>query len=566
MTSRVLLRSTLVVPVLFATMVACSDNKDGNGPGAGSFTLGAPATSQVTVPAGSSVNVTIPVTFTGAMSPVTLTADSVPAGISVGFQPTTITAGTEQVTFAIRADPTIAAKTATIKIIAKATDMTDQVARVTVTTTPAPTYTLANNTTSAAPVVIKRGQGNTVTLTLDRTGGFTGPLDIIPDAIPAGFTVTPLTGVTGNTATLTINTANLLTPSGTGSFTVRATNPTIGDRTTTIRYNVTPEYTLTNSSSAANPVVIQRTQSGTATITVNRDTYQGALALAASSLPKGISVASVNVPAGSNTATITIATADSAVADTGSFVITGTAAGLQNQTTRVRYKVLAEPGVQIAVANRTVLQSSPDTVYVTVNREGGFTGPVTVTLSGLPAGISADPVTQDTGSTVGVPLDIGDNAAVGAATITASVSGAGIATKTKTGTLTVVSNMLTSGTGITIASTRARDTYTIYRVNVPAGATQLTVTLLGGTGDADVEVYNSNFSARLGASGKAGNNETITVNNPPAGTAYIVVYVWDPYAGATLTATVTGGSASTQLRTLQARTSLPKNLRNPRSR
>jgi Bacterial pre-peptidase C-terminal domain len=560
MISRVLLRRTLVLPLALAAFVACSDD-NGSDPTGGSFTLGAPASTQVSLQPGQATTVTIPVTFTGNMSPVSLRADSVPSGVRVGFAPATITSGTTVVTVSITADPAVTAKTGTVKIVATAPGMTTpQVARIAVTTTAQPSYSITNNTSTAAPVVIKRGQGNTITVTFDRAGGFTGPVDIIADAVPAGFTISQPTNVTGNTATVTITTTNLNTASGTGSFTLRAINPGMIDRTTTVQYSVTPEYTLTNSAStAATAVQIQRTASGTATITINRDTYQGPVTLTASGLPTGITVPTVTDVAG-NTATITINTAATAVADTGSFLITGTAAGYQNQTTRVHFRVLAEPGVQIAAANRSVLQSSPDTMYVTVNREGGFTGPVTVTLTDLPAGVTAAPVTSDAGTTVGVPLDIADDAAVGAKVITVSVSGAGIATKTATPTLTVRSNLLASGTGITLASSRARDTYEIYRVNVPTGATQLRVTLTGGTGDADVEVYNSTFSTRLGSSGAAGNAETITVNNPPAGTVYIVVYVWDAYANATLTATVTGGEPGLASAALRGAVAAPRNL------
>src|SRR5215217_811590 len=71
MTSRVLLRRTLVLPIVFAAFAAaCSDDKDGNGPGSGSFTLGTPSATQVTLAAGTAQNITIPVTFTGAMNPV----------------------------------------------------------------------------------------------------------------------------------------------------------------------------------------------------------------------------------------------------------------------------------------------------------------------------------------------------------------------------------------------------------------------------------------------------------------------------------------------------------------
>jgi hypothetical protein len=383
-----------MLPLALAAFVACGDD-EGNNPTGGSFTLGAPASTQVSLQAGQATTVTIPVTFTGNMSPVTLRADSVPAGVRVGFQPATITNGTNVVTVSIVADPAATAKTGTVKIIATAPGMTTpQVTRIAVTTTVPPSYTVTNSAATNA-VAIQRTQSGTVTITLDRSGGFTGPVDIIPDALPAGVSVASVMGVTGNTATLTINTA-ANAQAVAGSFTVRLVNP-----------------------------------------------------------------------------------------------------GMIDRTTVVKYSIIAEPGVQVAAADRSVLQSSPDTMFVTVNREGGFTGAVTVTLTNLPAGVTAAPVTSAAGTTVAVPLNITDAAAVGAKQITASVSGTGIATKTATPTLTVRSNLLTSGTGITIASSRARNTIDVYRVVVPTGATSLTVTLAGGTGDADVEIYTESFFESL---------------------------------------------------------------------
>lgn len=435
MTSRVLLRRTLVIPVLLAALAACSDD-DTTGTGGGSFTLGAPANAAVTIQAGQATTVTIPVTFTGNMRPVTLAADSVPAGIRVGFQPSVISNGTEVVTVSITTNPDVAAGTRTIKIVARAPDMQDQVARIAVTTQRAPSYTLTNPTTATAPVTIQRTQSGTVTLTIDRSGGFTGPVDIYPDALPAGVTVAPVMNVTGNTATITINTTGSAQAVA-GSFTVRATNPSMGDRVSTIRY-----------------------------------------------------------------------------------------------------RILAEPGVQIASTAKTIQQGGPDTVYVTVNREGGFTGPVTVTLTNLPAGVTAAPVTSDAGSTVAVPLTIASNAAVGTSNITVSVAGANIETKTVTPALTVRSGTLTSGTGVTAADPRPRGSRLHWTINVPAGATGLLVTFQGGTGDGDLYIFSPNGD-RVCAEENVDNAETCTIANPVAGVYRIRVEVWNPYAGATLRATVT---------------------------
>lgn len=114
--------------------------------------------------------------------------------------------------------------------------------------------------------------------------------------------------------------------------------------------------------------------------------------------------------------------------------------------------------------------------------------------------------------------------------------------------LAVVGIGLTSGvpvTGVTSGSL-VRDEGLVYHIAVPAGATGLTVTFTGGTGDGDIYVQkgsppdDSKFPPTGGcASGNGGNQESCTVTAPAAGTWYIFVAVFDPYAGATLTATVT---------------------------
>ncbi|MBM4027584.1 MAG: hypothetical protein FJ280_19590 [Planctomycetes bacterium] len=79
-----------------------------------------------------------------------------------------------------------------------------------------------------------------------------------------------------------------------------------------------------------------------------------------------------------------------------------------------------------------------------------------------------------------------------------------------------------------------------FQIEVPAGQTKLEIALSGGTGDADLYV-------RLGAKPTTkewdyrpflfGNNETVTIDNPKAGTYYIMVRGYVPYAGVTLKAT-----------------------------
>jgi carboxypeptidase T len=112
--------------------------------------------------------------------------------------------------------------------------------------------------------------------------------------------------------------------------------------------------------------------------------------------------------------------------------------------------------------------------------------------------------------------------------------------------LAVFGTPVTSGVPVTNVSsgTLARSQGLLYRIVVPAGATKLTATFTGGTGDGDIFVQRAippdDSGKEVGChSWNGGNAEACSVTNPQKGTWYIFVAVYDPYAGATFTATVT---------------------------
>lgn len=91
-----------------------------------------------------------------------------------------------------------------------------------------------------------------------------------------------------------------------------------------------------------------------------------------------------------------------------------------------------------------------------------------------------------------------------------------------------------------ISSSGARGSTQLYRLFVPAGATSLRVTLAGGTGDVDLYVRRQTpptTSSFTCASENGANNELCVITNPASGTWYLLLGLWDPYAGVTLTAT-----------------------------
>ena len=126
-------------------------------------------------------------------------------------------------------------------------------------------------------------------------------------------------------------------------------------------------------------------------------------------------------------------------------------------------------------------------------------------------------------------------------------------TQVRSSSITVLALLgtgITSGVAVTNVSSGslARDKGLLYHISVPAGASALTVTFTGGSGDGDIYVQRavpSDDPANFGNedpgchSWNGGNAESCTVTDPEAGTWYIFVAVYDAYAGATLTATVT---------------------------
>ncbi len=119
----------------------------------------------------------------------------------------------------------------------------------------------------------------------------------------------------------------------------------------------------------------------------------------------------------------------------------------------------------------------------------------------------------------------------GTATITATSEG-------KTATATV-SSLLASGTAYTISGPGANSDRFFY-VNVPTGATSVTVTLSGGTGDPDLFVFRTGSTTAACSSEADGPSETCTVATTGVTGLYrIRVLGFSAYAGTTIRATVT---------------------------
>lgn len=96
---------------------------------------------------------------------------------------------------------------------------------------------------------------------------------------------------------------------------------------------------------------------------------------------------------------------------------------------------LGAPALSIAIGNTGTMTAS-------VTRAGGFSDALTVSVSGLPAGVTVSANTQTTVGTIttaSITLTVVSSASAGTSTVTVSASGAGVTTVSGTFTLTLTS-------------------------------------------------------------------------------------------------------------------------------
>src|SRR5262245_16000486 len=207
-------------------------------PGGGTQTPGfsiSASPSSVAVTRGTAASTTIAIArvngFTGA---VTFSASGLPAGVTASFNPSSTAGASTALTFSAAATATLGAATVTVTATGGGLTQTTGVA---LTVNPAATPDFAVSASPAA-VTVAQGASAGTTLTLTRSGGFTGSVALSAAGLPAGVTAAfNPASTTGTTSTLTFTAAATATP---GSSTISVTGTGGGlTRTTAVTLSVT---------------------------------------------------------------------------------------------------------------------------------------------------------------------------------------------------------------------------------------------------------------------------------------------------------------------------------------
>ncbi len=320
-------------------------------------------------------------TYTAAQ---TVSLSSATSGATIYY---TTNGSTPTTSSSVYSAPITVSATTTINAFATSSNAANSaVASSTYTIQPAPTFTL---TPAANPWTLQQNAGATQTITVTPVNGFSCPNSVAlsVSGAPSGVG----TGFAGNTL---IVYPPLSTPTGTYALTLTGT---CGSTTVTAPLSliITPgaNFTLTSASSS---VTLAPGANTTDAITVNPSNgFASTVSFSASGFPSGVS-GSFSPSSSPSGTTLTMTASSAAAAGTYPIVITATAPGSGNSnpfsnnvTVSLVIAVPKTPGFTLAAAASplTLQQNAGGTDNFTVTPVNGFSGSVSLAVSGAPSGV-----------------------------------------------------------------------------------------------------------------------------------------------------------------------------------
>lgn len=309
-------------------------------PGTLSLTQGQSGSIAITVTRGGS--------FTG---PVDLTVDGAPSGLTATVSATPVAAGSTSATLTLQAAATLAPGSVPLVVRARGTGVPDASAplSVTIVAAPPPPPVAAIALARSGSVSLQQGQTGSATVTLTRSGGFSGAVDLSAEGIPSGVSVTiapsSLPAATATTASATVTlTVSATAPVGTDGVTIRARGTGVSDATVLIPLTVTaaPPAAIALAVAPA-ALTLNPGQSAAVAVTVTRiNGYAGTVALTATA-PAGVTAVFNPSSITGTTSTMTVTAAAGVMPGTYAIALGATGTGVTGVTATVSLTVAAPP-------------------------------------------------------------------------------------------------------------------------------------------------------------------------------------------------------------------------------
>ena len=383
-------------------------------------------------------------------------------------------------------------------------------------------FSLASNPASQT---VTAGTNAVYTITANALNGFTGTVNLsVGSTCPSGMTCAfgSASIAAGGSTSLTVSGTSGVTSSSTFTITITGTSSGLTHATTAgLTVNPPPP----DFSIAATPPS-QTVNAGTGTTyTVSitpSNGFTGSVTLNVSGIPSGATAGFSPNPATSSS-TLTISTGSSTPSGTYTLTITCTSGSLSHTTTvglTVNGTVNADFSLSASSATITVPVNSSSTDTIMVTPSGGFTGSVSLSLSGLPrrtsSSFTVNPISITSSSAGSSILTISASRSATAGTY-------GLALMATSGSLTKTMNLT-----LIIGTTATPD------FSISASPSSQTVTSGSGT----------SYTVSISGSGGFSDNVTLSATGLPNGAA--ATFSTNPVAGgsgsSTMNLTTTSGT------------------------
>ena len=395
------------------------------------FTLSG-TTGTMTVVQGASATDALSVSVSGGFtSKVTLAVSGQPGGITTKLSSSSFNApGAGNSTLTVSATTQVATGSYTLTVTATGGGLTSTFP-VTVTIAPPPGLTLS----TSGPASVAQGGTASVTVTTNGTNNFNAAVALsvtgLPGGMTASFSPSSLSAPGSGTATLKL-TAGLTVALGTRSITITAKGGNV-TQTTTVQLTVTPLPAFVLAESATSASMIQGA-SASVNLTLTYDpAFTATVALSATGMPSGVTAgfSPASLAPGTSASTLTLSATASAALGNRSITITAKGGNVTKAVT-LAVAIAAPPSFTLSESpgSGTVTRGSSGSFRVTLTETGGFSSPVTLTVSGIPSGVSLSfsPITNTAPGVyvLTIQLAAAANAVAGSSNLTLSASGGGI--------------------------------------------------------------------------------------------------------------------------------------------
>jgi len=378
------------------------------------FALSASPVSQ-TVMQGSptSYNVSL-IPANGFGDAVTLSVSGLPTAASGTFAPNPVTGSS---TLSVTTNPSTPAGNYTLTI-------TGTNGTLTHTTTVSLVVIAPDFTVNASPASQTVTQGNSAgyNVIITPTNGFSGPVTFSVTGLPTGATASFVPNP-ATTSSILMVTAGSATPAGTYTLTITGTSGSLTHTKTVTLVVPAPDFGL--SVSPSSQTVVQGT-STSYNVTINpTNGFSGQVTFGVAGLPTGASGSFTPNP-GSSSSTLSVTTSSTTPVGSYTLTITGISGALTH-TAAVTLVVNAPPDFTLAASpsSQTVIQGGATSYGLTLATLNGFSGQVTLSVTGLPAGATSSFSPNPATSSSTMSVTAGSSSPVGSYTLTITgVSGA----------------------------------------------------------------------------------------------------------------------------------------------